>query len=45
MDLKLQLVNGRDLHFVNDFYLFRKFCLMYLSLFIYSILDVLKVMF
>ena len=25
MDLKLHLVNDRDLHLVNDFYLFSKF--------------------
>ena len=44
MDLKLHLVNDLDLHLVNDFYLLNKFCLMYSPL-IYTILDVLKVMF
>ena len=29
MDLTLYLVNYLDLHLVNDFDLFRKFCLMY----------------
>ena len=43
MDLELCLVNGLDLHLVNDFYLFSKFCLMYSFLFI--TLDDLKVMF
>ena len=47
MDLKLYLVYDLDLHLVNDIYLFSKFCLMYLSLLIYTtyILDDLKVMF
>ena len=46
MNLKLHLVNDLDLHHVNDFYVFSKFCLMYLlSIIIYDILDDLKVMF
>ena len=45
MDLKLHIVDDLDLHLVNDFYLFSKFCLMYSSLLIYTILGDLKVMF
>ena len=44
MNLKLHLVNDLDLHFVNNFYLFSKFCLMF-SLLLNTILDDLKVMF
>ena len=45
MNLKLHLVNDHDLHLVNDFFFFSKFCLMYSSLLIYTILDDLKVIF
>ena len=45
MDLKLHFVNDIDLYLVNDFYLFSKFCFMYLLLVIYTILHDLKVMF
>ena len=45
MDLKLHLVNDPDLHLVNAFYQFSKFCLMYSLLLVYTILDDLKVMF
>ena len=45
MDLKLHLVNDLDLHLVNAFYLFCKFCLMFSLLLIYPILDDLNVMF
>ena len=45
MDIKFHFVNDLDLHLVNAFYLFSKFCLVYSSLLIYTILDDLKVMF
>ena len=45
MDCELHLVNDLDLRLVNDFYLFSKFCLVYLLLLFYTILDGLKVMF
>ena len=45
MDLILHLVNYLDLHLINDFYLFSKFCFLYSSLLIYTILDDLKLMF
>ena len=43
MALKLYLANDLDLHFVDYFKRFSKFCLMYSSLLIYTILDDLKV--
>ena len=45
MNDKLHLVNDLDLHLVNDFYLFSKFCLMYSFVLLYIILDDLKVIF
>ena len=43
MDLQLHLANDLDLHLVNEFYLFSKFCLMYLLLLIHTVLDDFKV--
>ena len=45
MYLKFHLVNDLDLHFINDFYIFSKFCLTHSLLWIFTILDDLKVMF
>ena len=45
MDLKLHLVNGLDLYFIKNFYLFSKFCMIYSLLSIYIILYDLKKMF